>query len=250
MQKAEKDGYIIIKCSCCYHERNLRPCRHIYTLLGRHPQIEDFHPTHLLSYEKYGHCCDKFLEECKRQIFEIEDSGGFLFQESFPFSVPDHVSYSHKCDNIKYFEAALDKPLDNSSMPVLTYDSELWSTQGEDDNDHASFSADIEIDIRNDSDDKNFDSDVERATSTCFQMVNEKVKSIFRLCQSDRERNEFYNQLSEIEASKQASNVPKNGNSHQMVSFGIVDRRRKSKRIRGTGSPNRTGRKKKTSVGL
>ena len=46
-------------------------------------------------------------------------------------------------------------------MQVLTHDSELWSMQGEDDTDHASFSADMEIDISNDSDDQNSHSDAD-----------------------------------------------------------------------------------------
>lgn len=111
-------------CSCFFFQRRRFPCRHMYCLLGRPPSVEDFHPCHLLKYEKHGFLNDLYFRECQSQMDALDHCFGFLLESAFNVLV--HVRDTKESDDCAFFKRVsaciymLSSPGGKKSYPLLS----------------------------------------------------------------------------------------------------------------------------------
>jgi hypothetical protein len=226
---SDQSGGSVATCSCRRFKRKGRPCRHLYCILGRGPLVTDCDVKQLKWFEAYHGREEQFTRQAKTLIKNRLPGP--------PVQIPLMIEDSrHANEDKTWFEESLDKIVVRISADADKTDNDM-DAQG-----FLNMFTNVN-DMKNSDDDLgggfNQESDNDRAVAKppypelipTFASITDLVQTEGDLAFVKKEMNQIYSVL--------LSKKHKAGPAGNMVSLPEVDRRRKDKRMKPMGSPEK-----------
>ena len=226
----KQSGVFIATCSCKQFMRKGRPCRHLYCIMGRGPLVTDCDIKQLKWFEAY-HGRDREFTERSEMLIKNRLPGP-------PVEMPWMIEDSrHAKDNKAWFEESLDK-----IVVCVSADGD----KANDDMEAQGFlnmftnvsNGNNSVDDLGEGLDKDDHGNDNTAAENPYSDVIPTVMSITDLIQTVGELAFVKKELNQI-YSALLSGKPKAGEAHIIDSLPEVDQRRKDKRLKPMGSPQK-----------
>lgn len=221
----------------------------MYSLLGRLPEVADFHPRHVLKYEKFALENDSYFKECWSQTMMLEKHDGLLIDHAFPFCPEDHVVETKYLGDKQFFSVAHKTIFDcnskfygetgTSSTAVLSkFGLEAGRHRGED-LFQGGFNCDFEVS----------EEDV-GSGEAYYSRCREKLSSTIDLLVSDAQRKWYIDYLSQGRSEAIRMNVREADRTNNgLKSLPSIDTSPSARRLRPPGSPSSSQKRKRKSHG-
>ena len=223
----------IMCCSCGHYERNLRPCRHIYSILQRNPELMDCDIRNLKMYAVHYGTSEKFTEICNKQ-FELD------LRKGLHVSMPIEMDESNRIGNLSFFEEALNNRIVLNPVEESIFEDESIGDTNVDFEDDIDPNVNLEDESNNEvihkilktgggSKKSSFQRILPMVQQLCDQATNEKGISI--IVQKLQEAHKELIEENSKTGGKKRKNV-ENDDEDEFVSFPAIDRRKKDTRLK------------------